>query len=98
MDFHRYGILRRSTRRWSSALSVRTSGASQHEFAGGIRGGPGEQKVSAQPRAILSAILGVELREYAESSWCCGSAGIFDLEQKSRARADESAGTEQVTR
>ncbi|WP_221031982.1 (Fe-S)-binding protein [Actomonas aquatica] len=39
------------------------------------------QKVSAQPRAILQAIPGVELRECAESTWCCGSAGIYNITQ-----------------
>lgn len=37
------------------------------------------QKVSAQPRAILRALPGVELRECAEAQWCCGSAGIYNL-------------------
>jgi glycolate oxidase iron-sulfur subunit len=39
------------------------------------------QKISAQPRAILRAIPGLELRECAESSWCCGSAGIYTITQ-----------------
>jgi glycolate oxidase iron-sulfur subunit len=39
------------------------------------------QKVSAQPRAILRAIPGLELRECAESQWCCGSAGIYTITQ-----------------
>lgn len=39
------------------------------------------QKVSAQPREILCAIPGLELRECAESSWCCGSAGIYTITQ-----------------
>ena len=39
------------------------------------------QKVSAQPRAILRAIPGVELRECAEAQWCCGSAGIYTITQ-----------------
>ena len=39
------------------------------------------QKVSAQPRAILRAIPGVELRECAEAQWCCGSAGIYNITQ-----------------
>ena len=32
--------------------------------------------IRAQPRALLSAIPGLELREIAESELCCGSAGI----------------------
>ncbi len=39
------------------------------------------QKVSAQPREILRAIPGIELRECPESQWCCGSAGIYNITQ-----------------
>jgi glycolate oxidase iron-sulfur subunit len=39
------------------------------------------QKISAQPREILRAIPGLELRECAEATWCCGSAGIYNLTQ-----------------
>ncbi|HWL16201.1 MAG TPA: heterodisulfide reductase-related iron-sulfur binding cluster [Opitutus sp.] len=39
------------------------------------------QKVSAQPRAVLRALPGVELRECSEASWCCGSAGIYNITQ-----------------
>ena len=39
------------------------------------------QKVSAQPRAILRALPGVVLSECAESQWCCGSAGIYNITQ-----------------
>jgi glycolate oxidase iron-sulfur subunit len=39
------------------------------------------QKVSAQPRAILRSLPGVELRECAEAQWCCGSAGIYNITQ-----------------
>lgn len=39
------------------------------------------QKISAQPRAILKSIPGVVLRECAESTWCCGSAGIYTITQ-----------------
>ena len=39
------------------------------------------QKVSRQPRDILKAIPGVELRECAEATWCCGSAGIYNITQ-----------------
>lgn len=39
------------------------------------------QKVSAQPRAVLRAIPGVELRECGEAQWCCGSAGIYNITQ-----------------
>ena len=39
------------------------------------------QKISAQPREILRAIPGVEWRECAEATWCCGSAGIYNITQ-----------------
>ena len=37
------------------------------------------QGVSAQPRHLLRAIPGVELREMQEASWCCGSAATWGL-------------------
>jgi glycolate oxidase iron-sulfur subunit len=39
------------------------------------------QKISTQPRQLLSAIPGVQLVELFEASWCCGSAGIYNLIQ-----------------
>ena len=39
------------------------------------------QKISAQPRSLLRAIPGVRLVELPEASWCCGSAGIYNLTQ-----------------
>lgn len=39
------------------------------------------QKVSAQPREVLGAVPGLALRECAESTWCCGSAGIYSITQ-----------------
>lgn len=37
------------------------------------------QKISAAPREVLRAVPGLELRECAESTWCCGSAGIYSI-------------------
>jgi glycolate oxidase iron-sulfur subunit len=37
------------------------------------------QGVRAQPRRLLEAIPGIELREIAESEICCGSAGIYNI-------------------
>ncbi len=37
------------------------------------------QRVSVQPRTILRSLPGLELRECAEASWCCGSAGIYNI-------------------
>ncbi len=39
------------------------------------------QKVVKQPRQLLAAIPGLSLVEMPESSWCCGSAGIYNLLQ-----------------
>jgi glycolate oxidase iron-sulfur subunit len=45
------------------------------------------QKVTSQPRELLRAIPGLELRELTESAWCCGSAGIYNLVQPDMADA-----------
>ena len=37
------------------------------------------QGVRSQPRQLLSAIPGLELREIAEPELCCGSAGIYNI-------------------
>lgn len=37
------------------------------------------QKISSQPREILRCLPGVELVELFESTWCCGSAGIYNI-------------------
>ena len=39
------------------------------------------QKITAAPRQVLRAIPNLELVELAESTWCCGSAGIYNLIQ-----------------
>jgi glycolate oxidase iron-sulfur subunit len=39
------------------------------------------QKITAQPRRILKSIPGLKLTELAESTWCCGSAGIYNIIQ-----------------
>jgi glycolate oxidase iron-sulfur subunit len=45
------------------------------------------QKISRQPRELLRAIDGVELVELTEASWCCGSAGLYNLTQPAMSRA-----------
>lgn len=37
------------------------------------------QKITEQPRKILKAIPGVNYEELEEASWCCGSAGIYNI-------------------
>jgi glycolate oxidase iron-sulfur subunit len=39
------------------------------------------QKITSQPRQVLQSIPNLELTELAESTWCCGSAGIYNLVQ-----------------
>ena len=39
------------------------------------------QKVTRQPREVIRAIPGLKLVELPESTWCCGSAGIYNLTQ-----------------
>lgn len=37
------------------------------------------QRITQPPRQLLRAIPGLELREMAESTLCCGSAGVYNL-------------------
>jgi len=37
------------------------------------------QKITSQPRELLNAIPGLDIRDLDESSWCCGSAGIYNI-------------------
>jgi glycolate oxidase iron-sulfur subunit len=39
------------------------------------------QKITEQPRQILREIPHLELVEMGESTWCCGSAGIYNIVQ-----------------
>jgi glycolate oxidase iron-sulfur subunit len=39
------------------------------------------QKIVAQPRQLLRAIPNLKLVELPESSWCCGSAGVYNIVQ-----------------
>ena len=43
------------------------------------------QKISREPRALLRLLPGVSLVELAESTWCCGSAGIYAITQPEQA-------------
>ena len=37
------------------------------------------QKISQQPRQIIQSIPGIEFVELPEATWCCGSAGIYNV-------------------
>jgi glycolate oxidase iron-sulfur subunit len=39
------------------------------------------QGIRSQPRELLKAVPGLELVEFANSDWCCGSAGIYNFLQ-----------------
>jgi glycolate oxidase iron-sulfur subunit len=39
------------------------------------------QRITVQPRTLLKAIPGLELREMHESALCCGSAGVYNVTQ-----------------
>jgi glycolate oxidase iron-sulfur subunit len=62
------------------------------------------QGVRAEPRALLIAIPGLELRELPDAHLCCGSAGTYNLDQpetaaslgEQKARAVIATGTEIV--
>ena len=43
------------------------------------------QGVRAQPRRVLRSVPGVEFVELAESDWCCGSAGVYNITHAARA-------------
>lgn len=37
------------------------------------------QKVSTQPREVIKGLPGIKYTELEEASWCCGSAGIYNV-------------------
>ncbi|RPI04034.1 MAG: (Fe-S)-binding protein [Ignavibacteriae bacterium] len=37
------------------------------------------QKISEQPRELIRSVPGIEYVELPEASWCCGSAGIYNI-------------------
>jgi glycolate oxidase iron-sulfur subunit len=43
------------------------------------------QGVSRQPRKLLNAVPGVSMVELREATWCCGSAGVYNLTHPERA-------------
>jgi glycolate oxidase iron-sulfur subunit len=43
------------------------------------------QRIAREPRALLRMLPGLSLVELKESSWCCGSAGIYALSQPDQA-------------
>ncbi len=45
------------------------------------------QKVTRQPRELLRLLPCIELVELRESSWCCGSAGVYSITQPEQSAA-----------
>jgi len=45
------------------------------------------QRVAEAPRMLLGAIPGLDVVPLAESAWCCGSAGIYNVTHPEAARA-----------
>ncbi len=39
------------------------------------------QKITLQPRQILALVPGIRVVELPESTWCCGSAGVYNITQ-----------------
>jgi len=39
------------------------------------------QKISKEPRELIKSIPGIDFVELNEASWCCGSAGIYNVTQ-----------------
>ncbi|MEX1138883.1 MAG: (Fe-S)-binding protein [Bacteroidota bacterium] len=37
------------------------------------------QKISSQPRRLIQKVSGIAFNELPESTWCCGSAGIYNI-------------------
>lgn len=37
------------------------------------------QKISAEPRKVIRSVPGVDFVDLPESTWCCGSAGIYNI-------------------
>jgi glycolate oxidase iron-sulfur subunit len=82
----------RDIHEWLVAIGCRAPAASPfeepvrvtyHESCHLVHG----QKISRQPRTVLRLLPGVSFVELPESSWCCGSAGIYAITQPAQADA-----------
>ena len=60
-----------------SSLRLHPLKVTYHEACHLVHG----QKISQPPRELLRAIPGLELVELPEATWCCGSAGIYNITQ-----------------
>jgi glycolate oxidase iron-sulfur subunit len=73
----------RDIHEWLAEIGIRRPAASipqmvtYHEACHLCHG----QKITRQPRQVLKAIPELELVELPESTWCCGSAGVYNITQ-----------------
>jgi glycolate oxidase iron-sulfur subunit len=73
----------RDIHEWLAGIGIRTPTGSirqkvtYHEACHLCHG----QKISQQPRQVLRAVPGLDLVELPESTWCCGSAGVYNITQ-----------------
>ncbi len=56
------------------------------------------QKISRQPREILGGIPGLQLAELPEATWCCGSAGVYNITQPEMAATLQARKLENIAR
>jgi len=89
---HAWDAKVRDIHEWLAAIDCRAPAAAPfadpatltyHESCHLVHG----QKISKQPRALLRLLPGVRLVELPESTWCCGSAGIYAITQPEQADA-----------
>lgn len=79
----RWSAKLRDIHEWLAEIGIRPPSASlpekvtYHEACHLCHG----QRITRQPRQVLRAIPGLKLVELPESTWCCGSAGIYNITQ-----------------
>ena len=94
-DVHEFLAERGLAASFRSALKPLPITVAYHDACHMIHG----QGITAQPRALLRAIPGLQLLEATEAGVCCGSAGIYNLVQPAEAaelgriKADDLSGT-----
>jgi glycolate oxidase iron-sulfur subunit len=69
-----YRIKRDSTAK-ESATSLKGKRVSYHDACHLVH----TQKISQQPRQLINKVPGITYCELPESTWCCGSAGIYNI-------------------
>lgn len=56
------------------------------------------QKITRAPREVLKQVPGLQLVELPEATWCCGSAGIYNITQPEMSRKLLQRKLENITR